>query len=1191
MAATKYTITTDQVNIVEYENYSEKDQALIDSFKVNSLFDVNSHFIELHIYSLDGRKLESDYNYTRHKQLLNSESAGKEGAVNLAIDPIEDTKEYGYTKGGVRLLYHYLSNLFSLDNSRNFYIETISPDRTEVRLLSTKFSDQDILDKVTELKARFAEDPYFNEIRLNFSNNDLFIGINIDTEEYEGRTAVLVKLYEPLPEAYTEKDILYIVEQVSDSTQYTVDSITEAERSESIKLRGPNFDLEVSEEAVVPTEFLSYNELFAYPITSSYNEIHSIVAEKGIRLSIDYADFSNFVKFSSAEERVRNFAYKVGLIESYETQIVAAKSSTAALTPQTGSISYFENLIKGIVENFDGYERFLYYESGSVAWPKTNSSKPYLNAGTGSTAAINWVLEQTTSASYYDNNNPSALRYTLPEFIKDNPDNESATVFLDMLGQHFDNLWLYADAVTEKYNSDNRLNYGISRDLVEDALKNFGVKLYTSNFSTDDLYTSLIDYVFNPGSELTGSFITVDEYEPYFLDQGLYNNWRVTPPPILDVSSTGDYTQEVYKRIYHNLAYLLKTKGTHRGVRALVNCFGIPKDILTIEEYGGVDRTQDFYLGYQLPSTSSFDKIRLDNTGSIVGTTLSSLTSIQQPDEKYNQDLHTVEVGFSPTTNINNYIVSQSAVLFESRSIDDYIGDPTTRRDRSYIGLDKHAKTVLADVTRYDLFDFVRLLRFFDNTVFKMVKDFTPARSAVTTGLVIKPHILDRSKIQSPVMTWTRTEYSASIDTAFIEGSEGNVITSSYSTNHNIRVSTLLGDVNKSVIDNSPLYNGELNGTQVTVATQSLNVDNNLLSIQQPNITYDVNYYKLNNLAQASAFTGSLASGEIKVGYFDYNPGGPKAENIPDRVRMSTESLESLNLLKYIYNTTNISFNGYDYTPQNMSADFDGGSGVYFSLISSGKRLPSVTSGTELQVFFSPYLAEDITYSEYNAVLNNATDLRRSNVYLQVDRFSDILPQNLSAINNGSAIHAEVQDSNYSSLAITEGRYNGTKNTVGSFNTGSGLNAQYSAGTYIGYYDNAEYGSLTGGPYDGGQFMRMKLKYLLDTSGNIIQVTGDEETESILEQNFISSAIPKSLDMSIATPFSSSKAANTFTAVALDNSYVANSTDLLGIRPSGAPSFDQTNKEGLVYPKGLEQTSAKETLTKAKQILRFAGLI
>ena len=40
--------------------------------------------------------------------------------------------------------------------------------------------------------------------------------------------------------------------------------------------------------------------------------------------------------------------------------------------------------------------------------------------------------------------------------------------------------------------------------------------------------------------------------------------------------SKRDITKEIWKRLYHNAPYLLKTKGTERGLRALMACYGLP---------------------------------------------------------------------------------------------------------------------------------------------------------------------------------------------------------------------------------------------------------------------------------------------------------------------------------------------------------------------------------------------------------------------------------------------------------------------------------------------------------------------------------------------------------------------------------------------------------------------------------------
>jgi hypothetical protein len=61
-----------------------------------------------------------------------------------------------------------------------------------------------------------------------------------------------------------------------------------------------------------------------------------------------------------------------------------------------------------------------------------------------------------------------------------------------MIGQSFDSIFVYLQDVTNKYNADNRLNYGVSKDLVADILRDMGVKIYQNNFSSNDLYQALI---------------------------------------------------------------------------------------------------------------------------------------------------------------------------------------------------------------------------------------------------------------------------------------------------------------------------------------------------------------------------------------------------------------------------------------------------------------------------------------------------------------------------------------------------------------------------------------------------------------------------------------------------------------------------------------------------------------------------
>jgi len=849
MANITYTVNQDTPqSIPNIEVFSQEDTTLVNNFQINQLFDSNKHSVELHIYNLAGELIESDYNYINYKELGNAASAGKEGASILTVDPVADVELYGYGNGDVKLLYNFIDDLYAENRSTvEFFIDSISPDRTELKLKTFNLTSEQVLSFTSAVKTRLETQSYFNEFRINLLNNDLFIGVNIDTLQEVDDTSVVVKLYEPLPEEIPVKSTVSVVELVSDSVVYEVTSILETEEVPALELRSPNFNLDLIDESVIPTGYYNYDTLLSLPISNTTNELYSLVNSKGVQLSIDHNDYSNFVHFSSAQERLLNFKYKLDLIQSYNTQIASFQTVTTPSLGTTGSLAYYESLVRGIVDNFDHYERFLYYESGSNSWPKTNSTKPYINNTTSVGDA--WFNSKQTVAATYDATNTNILINSIPSYLRDDSSNASYITFIHMIGQHFDNMWIYAKGVSDKYNADNRLDFGISRDLVAEVLKNFGVKLYTSNKSVEDLFSSFIGQPYQSGSEVINTYVT-----------GSVTGSNASIQP----SSFDNYQREIYKRMYHNLPLLLKSKGTERGLRALINCLGIPSDILDIKIYGGRNRNERPFYGDYRYYTSSLDKIRLDNTGSLIsGSTLSQYTSTLKKDDKYTDDLHPIEIGFSPTDNVDNYIISKSLSTgsLASFNIDDYIGDPRNLYLDDYYtftptgtitgSLDNLTTSIMSGSSAYDVQDFVRLIKFFDNTIFKMVKDFVPARSTVNTGIIIKPHVIGRSKAKSVIATGSKPEYSGSIDTAFISGRNTTTFKigeSEYSTAYNDYNQTPTGiDLGTSHLQNEARYNGEISGSTLPISNVNLNNANIYKDLAYSAIPYQINFLSSSN--------------------------------------------------------------------------------------------------------------------------------------------------------------------------------------------------------------------------------------------------------------------------------------------------------------------------------------------------------
>lgn len=835
--------------------FEESDKKLIESFSVNTKFDTSKHTLGLYLYSPDNSLIEANNNYTKYSLLLNAASAGKEGSENITLDPVSDAVQAGFENGDIRLLYKFTDDLFSEDTKPiEFFIESLSPDRTEIRALTNQLTDRQITDYVASIKAKLDDGSFFSEFNLNFSTLESVIGINIDTEQTSKGLAVVFKLYKALDVNVNIKETFNVVNLISDSVFYEITSEYIQDEITFNNIKGPNFNIEVADENNNPTEFLSYNELLSYPVTNSYFELRSLFNEKSAQIAIDHSDYESFIHFSSAEERIRNFKYKLDLIHSYESSIQSIRQTGYTKMGITGSIDYYENLIEGVVNNFDHYDRYLYYESGSTAWPKSTNKRPYVNQLSSTTESTTYFNNRLVSASNYDTNNVDILTNTIPTFIREDSTNEAFSLFVNMIGHHFDNLWIYFKAVSDKYDADNRLNFGISKDLVKEAISSLGVKLYDSNQSLDNLFALFTGESYASGSETLTQLITAVSGS---------NNEHLQPVP------KGDYLKEIYKRVYHNLPLILKGKGTERGIRALINSFGIPADILPIKIYGGKDRNANKFTNLNYV-TSSLDKVRIENTGSYVtGSTLSKYASTLVRKSKYTDDLHLIEIGFDVNQPLNEYLTSRLPTDF---NVDNYIGDPRDSSNPDYADLVKLRDNLLAteiegaafwdaitqtwstysDFWNADLIQrtpsaFVRLVKFFDNSIFRAVKDLIPARSTINTGVVVKPDILTRNKAKQVALSLENKIYTGSVQMAIITGSHGESFgyKDGFNTSYSSSIVTPKGRAPRNVSHQEPKFTGEFSGSLVIASDGELNTDNAFKKARQPIIDFNVTVFNL----------------------------------------------------------------------------------------------------------------------------------------------------------------------------------------------------------------------------------------------------------------------------------------------------------------------------------------------------------
>jgi hypothetical protein len=879
----------DATTLESLEILNASDASLIDDFQIDSEFNQNTDIIRLDYLSLAGNILSSNFDYRDYSQLLGSSAAGRDGAVNLTLFPDQDAVRGGYDNGDVILVYNFFQNLLSMNGRRGgeLFVRDISPDRFEFRALTTQIEDVDLTSKVTDIAARLADNSYFSEFYLDFKDKGVKIAINIAPDTVEQGAAVVFRMYEPLPANIAANDLFTVETKVSDTVAFRVTREFVEDRTVVIPAAGPNFNPQQIENEKNPTEFQSLSELYSSGlgmggpgsiINSGSYELEALLREKGANISIDYTDYSNFVHFSNAEERLRNFRYKLDLIKSYESSLASLETGSMSGPGITGSRDFYSNQIRTVLRGFDGYDRHLYFESGSTSWPKqSGSTEPYINLPSSHTSASKWYNDQIEVAEGYDNTNPDNILNAVPAFLREDARNEPYLLYANMIGQHFDSIWVYTKAVADKYDTDHRKNHGIASSMLRSAIESLGVKYYDSTFNLSSIFNSYIGSTYNTGSEMINNLVMVTSgsYSP---------DWSGSAAQYLPVSQN-DYIEEVQKRIYHNLPLLNKAKGTYKAMNVLLNSFGIPPSFLPVRSFGGTNTNASQDFGPAEFQTSSLGKIRIDNTGSMAtGSTLSRYTSTEIPDGKYSDDSQALEIGIDLSSTMNSFIRQKINFNFD---IDQYIGDPRAQFSDNYFVLNNEALSLTVEGRDYDPHaqnevlntDYVtgsvglnpttvtRLLQFYDTSVFRMMQDFTPARASANPGLTIRNHILHRPKARAVSASSFQQIYTSSFSIGSASGVQGGGAfpeykTEPYTTNYEFTGSTPIGAAPVVVSDQRPRYNGEFGrfnrerntfeDSVIVVSTTSFQENNPFLTTLQPDLSYDLSAVTLTSLAAST---------------------------------------------------------------------------------------------------------------------------------------------------------------------------------------------------------------------------------------------------------------------------------------------------------------------------------------------------
>lgn len=574
------------------QTYDSKDATLLvkTTNKLTALPD--DAFVEFHAYTQDGLYVGGIHDLSSKIPVIGSVTSDITPTVpfntlNVKFDILKAFKAVNLERGTYKFSLSSYKSLIGTDYTKPFYIDVdgISPDRTEIKLIvrtDARISQTELTNFRNYQNAKASKQSTVDNLIVNFGNNNVFKVLNIKRVTLSTfGDGYYIKLYEPLPAFIADKDVAWLGLEISDTYIDTVTIISEAPKPPFIKLRGANFDFDVTGFQNTETTLKSWNDLLATNTITAQTVIDRYFSGSitDTDLPIDYTAFDNFVFYGSSLERLANFKYKLELLEYYDGQITLITGSSASTSSfAINNIELNQKRKDALIGTFDGFERWLYYEptsslfthalSGSfigaegyalTPYPKYLYSGSYRVHHTTSSIATTWYNGFASTASFYDEQNSNALVNHIPEFIRLDDGNDEFITFVNMIAQHYDTLWTYVDALSKIRTRDEHPKLGIPKQLVYSLAQQYGVNLINGR-QTSDLWKYKLGLNSSGSYQSTGSLFSKSEE---------------------------DLVTDVWRRIVLNMPYLLKTKGTSRSIKALLNTYGIPQTLVSIREYGG----------------------------------------------------------------------------------------------------------------------------------------------------------------------------------------------------------------------------------------------------------------------------------------------------------------------------------------------------------------------------------------------------------------------------------------------------------------------------------------------------------------------------------------------------------------------------------------------------------------------------
>jgi hypothetical protein len=265
-------------------------------------------------------------------------------------------------------------------------------------------------------------------------------------------------------------------------------------------------------------------------------------------------------------------------------------------------------------------------------------------------------------------------------------------------------------------------------------------------------------------------------------------------------------------------------------------------------QFEAIDRTVVLEIPDAGSTRYSTNKVRFESQTLVSDLSYKSRATKKAFDQSPT-DSNRVGLFFSPTKELNIDIAKSLGGL----NLDNYIGDPADEYKSNYTRLDSLRNYYFQRFDNRDIYAYINLIKLYEKSMFEDIKKMLPARVKATTGLLIEPHILERSKVarKRPIGEDYQKEVIIHYEDTTIMTSENNqydaLVNADLSENligeNNQYDSVVDANLSENLIADSYQYDSLIDNNDTTITNaesyqQHVTID---AGLDEPTITTEIN--------------------------------------------------------------------------------------------------------------------------------------------------------------------------------------------------------------------------------------------------------------------------------------------------------------------------------------------------------------